>query len=308
MTPNSSNMNTRRNNQSTGTIRAWLHMVRFSHTLFAMPFALIGFTMAWSDGGENIAWKLFFMILCMVFARSAAMGFNRIVDRKIDALNERTAQREIPTGKISLPAAWTMVITCSALFITSAGMLNPLTLALSPVALATIFIYSYLKRFTWLCHFGIGLSLSLAPVGAYLALMGNFSIYPIALGIGVTLWVAGFDIIYSLQDMEFDRLHHLHSIPARFGLTAAIRIAFVSSLLCTVPIGFSTFHYAPTPFGVGAVGFFFGSVIVQLLSVNRNALSRINGAFMRNNGVASLIFSLLAIAAIVAHTLVAARS
>ena len=135
-------MNTRSNNQSTGTVLAWLHMVRFSHTLFAMPFALIGFTMAWSDGGENIAWKLFFMILCMVFARSAAMGFNRIVDRKIDALNERTAQREIPTGKISLPAAWTMVITCSALFIASAGMLNPLTLALSPVALATIFIYS----------------------------------------------------------------------------------------------------------------------------------------------------------------------
>lgn len=288
------------------TIGDWLHMVRFSHTLFALPFALVGFTMAWADGTENIWWKLLFMVLCMVFARSAAMGFNRIVDRNIDALNARTAQREIPAGKISLRDAWIMVIACSVLFIVSAGMLNTLVLALSPLALAVVFLYSYLKRYTWLCHFGIGIALSLAPIGAYLGARGVFNIYPIVLGIGVMLWVAGFDIIYSLQDIEFDRQHRLHSIPARFGLSPAIRIASAASLLSAVPIGIGTVRYAPTPLGIASIGLFFGAIIVQLLSVKKDDLSNINGSFMLRNGVASLLYSLVAVLAIVARSHVAA--
>lgn len=284
----------------------WLHMVRFSHTLFALPFALVGFTMAWVDGTENIWWKLLFMVLCMVFARSAAMGFNRIVDRDIDALNARTAQREIPAGKISLRDAWIMVIACSALFVISAGMLNTLVLALSPIALAVVFLYSYLKRYTWLCHFGIGIALSLAPIGAYLGAQGVFNIYPIVLGIGVMLWVAGFDIIYSLQDIEFDRQHRLHSIPARFGLSPAIRIASAASLLSVIPIGVSTVRYTPTPLGIASIGLFFGAIVVQLLSVKKDDLSNINGSFMLRNGVASLLYSLVAVLAIVARSHAAA--
>ena len=281
-------------------------MVRFSHTLFALPFALVGFTMAWADGTENIWWKLLFMVLCMVFARSAAMGFNRIVDRDIDALNARTAQREIPAGKISHRDAWIMVIACSALFIVSAGMLNTLVLALSPIALAVVFLYSYLKRYTWLCHFGIGIALSLAPIGAYLGAQGVFNIYPIVLGIGVMLWVAGFDIIYSLQDIEFDRQYHLHSIPSRFGLTPAIRIASAASLLSVIPIGIGTARYAPTPLGIASIGLFFGAIVVQLLSVKKDDLSNINGSFMLRNGVASLLYSLVAVLAIVARSHAAA--
>lgn len=281
-------------------------MVRFSHTLFALPFALVGFTMAWADGTENIWWELLFMVLCMVFARSAAMGFNRIVDRDIDALNARTAQREIPAGKISLRDAWIMVIACSALFVVSAGMLNTLVLALSPIALAVVFLYSYLKRYTWLCHFGIGIALSLAPIGAYLGARGVFNIYPIVLGIGVMLWVAGFDIIYSLQDIEFDRQHRLHSIPARFGLSPAIRIASAASLLSVIPIGVGTVRYAPTPLGIASIGLFFGAIVVQLLSVKKDDLSNINGSFMLRNGVASLLYSLVAVLAIVARSHAAA--
>lgn len=234
------------------------------------------------------------------------MGFNRIVDRDIDALNARTAQREIPAGKISLRDAWIMVIVCSALFIVSAGMLNTLVLALSPIALAVVFLYSYLKRYTWLCHFGIGIALSLAPIGAYLGARGVFNIYPIVLGIGVMLWVAGFDIIYSLQDIEFDRQHHLHSIPARFGLTPAIRIASAASLLSVIPIGIGTARYAPTPLGIASIGLFFGAIVVQLLSVKKDDLSNINGSFMLRNGVASLLYSLVAVLAIVARSHAAA--
>lgn len=288
------------------TVVKWLRMVRFSHTLFAMPFALVGFAMAWADGGMRNWWDLLYVVLCMVFARSAAMGFNRIVDRDVDALNARTARREIPSGQISLRAAWIMVIVCGLLFVVSAGMLNPLVLALSPVALVVVLVYSYLKRFTWLCHFGVGMALGLAPVGAYLAARGVFSLYPILLGIGVVLWVAGFDVIYSLQDREFDKTHGLHSIPARFGLTSAIRIASVTSLLCIFPIGYATFRYAPTPLGVCAVGVFFGALIVQLLSVKKHDLSNINGLFMSRNGVASLIYGVMAIIAIVARALLLA--
>lgn len=288
------------------TIVKWLRMVRFSHTLFAMPFALVGFAMAWADGGTNMWWKLLLVVLCMIFGRSAAMGFNRIVDRKIDALNARTAQREIPMGTISVRSAWVMVVVCCVLFVVCAGLLNRLVLALSPIALAVVLLYSYLKRFTWLCHFGIGLSLGLAPVGAYIAVLGAFDYFPILLGVGVMLWVAGFDIVYSMQDVAFDRQQGLHSIPARFGLTVALRVAYVSSLLSIVPIGLCTFHYAPSPLGICAVGFFFGSIVVQLLSVKKEDLSNINGSFMLSNGIASLLYGVVAVAAIAGRSLAAA--
>lgn len=277
----------------------WLRMVRFSHTLFAMPFALVGFTMAWADGAVDIWRNLLLVVLCMVFARTAAMGFNRIVDRKIDALNERTSRREIPLGKITLREAWLMVVTCCVLFVVCAGLLNVLVLALTPIALLVVLCYSYLKRFTWLCHFGVGMALGLAPVGAYLAVRGVSSGYLVMLGLGVMLWVSGFDIIYAMQDMVFDRANNVHSIPARFGLTMSLRIAYVCSLLSIIPIGYSTFHYAPTPIGIGATGFFLGTILVQLLSVKLENLSNINGSFMRNNGIASLLYGVMAIVAIV---------
>ena len=204
-----------------GRTLAYGRMIRFSHSVFALPFALASATLAARQGGvaaRQLAW----IVVAMVAARSAAMGFNRAVDRTIDARNPRTAGRELPRGVLSAAEVWLFVLVSAAVFVLASGMLNPLCLALSPVALAIVFGYSYTKRFTAASHLVLGLSLAVAPVGAWLALRGRFDAAPLALAGAVLLWVAGFDAIYACQDVEFDRREGLHSLPARVGVPATL--------------------------------------------------------------------------------------
>ena len=275
------------------SLASWFHLVRFSHTLFALPFACVGFTMAIA-AGYTFSWDLLVkMLLCMVFARTAAMAFNRVVDRKIDAANPRTAQREIPAGIISVGAARQLVVACCLLFIGTCAFINNLVLILSPVALAVVLGYSYLKRITSLCHFGIGLALSLAPIGGYLCLSGEFAWPPVLLGVGVFLWVAGFDIIYALQDVEQDRLQGLHSLPSALGIKRALTVAWICSLLSAVALCGAPLMYSTSLFDVLGEGLFFGIMLVQLLSVKSNDLSRLTPSYMLVNGIGSLIYGVL---------------
>lgn len=203
-----------------------------------MPFAVLGFFLATLHSGQGLSWRLFALVLfCMVFARSAAMAFNRYLDRSVDERNPRTRSREIPAGVISPRAALVFVIISSLLFVLCTWFINPLCFALSPVALAVILGYSYTKRFTFLCHFVLGLGLSLAPIGAYLAVTGRFDMLPLLYSAAVLLWVSGFDIIYALQDEDFDRSLQLHSVPAALGkkkgACALLGIAFRERLVYT---------------------------------------------------------------------------
>jgi 4-hydroxybenzoate polyprenyltransferase len=188
------------------TLKNYFSLVKFSHTVFAMPFALIGYSLAVSEAEYNFSLRLLLLIvLCMIFARNSAMGFNRLADRKFDALNPRTKDREIPAGIIGSRAAATFILMNAVLFVLTTAFINRLTLYLAPVALLIILGYSLTKRFTYLCHFILGLGLSLAPIGAYISLTGKFSIVPLVYSFIVLTWVSGFDIIYALQDNEFDR-------------------------------------------------------------------------------------------------------
>lgn len=225
------------------SISKYARLVKFSHTIFAMPFALMSFTCAVKLGDTAIAesnpyWWLTLLVqvvLCMVFARNVAMGFNRWADRDIDAKNPRTATREIPAGAISPRSALWFVAVNAVLFIITASTINSLTAWLSPVALAVIMFYSYCKRFTSLAHMVLGLSLGIAPVGAYIAVTGEFALLPCILSLLVITWCSSFDIIYALQDKEFDTANGLHSIPARFSTTTALGISIglhVVSILC----------------------------------------------------------------------------
>jgi 4-hydroxybenzoate polyprenyltransferase len=207
-----------------GRALAYGRMIRFSHSVFALPFALASAALAARQGGTS-AWQLAWIVAAMVAARSAAMGFNRAVDRWIDARNPRTAGRELPRGALSVREVWLFVAVSTGVFVLAAAMLNPLCLALSPVALAIVFGYSYTKRFTAASHLVLGLSLAVAPVGAWLALRGRFDAAPLALAGAVLLWVAGFDAIYACQDVEFDRREGLHSLPARIGVGATLGAA-----------------------------------------------------------------------------------
>jgi 4-hydroxybenzoate polyprenyltransferase len=274
----------------------YFSLVKFSHTVFAMPFAMIGFALAVS-GTENAfsARLLILIILCMIFARNAAMGFNRLADRKFDSLNPRTDKREIPAGKISAGAASIFVIANSVLFIVSAGFINHLTLFLSPVALLIILGYSLTKRITYLCHFILGLGLSLAPIGAYISLTGTFNILPIIYSLIVLTWVSGFDIIYALQDDEFDRDHNLHSLPSSSGRERALTISSI--------VHFITFILIVTAglagkgnvlYWTGAI-LFSGLLIWQHLLVKPYNLSRVTLAFQTTNGIASILYALFVI-------------
>ncbi|HUH33779.1 MAG TPA: UbiA-like polyprenyltransferase, partial [Daejeonella sp.] len=199
-------------------MKKYLSLVLFAHTVFALPFAFIGFFLAVTTTGHEFTWvKLLLMILCMVFARNAAMSFNRYLDREIDAQNPRTVIRDIPAGRVSSNEALIFTIINSLLFIGATFFINPLCLALSPVALAVVLGYSYTKRFTPLCHLVLGSGLALAPIGAYLVVTGEFALLPIFFSLAVLCWVSGFDIIYALQDEEFDRENGLKSIPAWLG-------------------------------------------------------------------------------------------
>jgi 4-hydroxybenzoate polyprenyltransferase len=277
-------------------INNYLKLVKFSHTLFAMPFALASFFMAISfESVEINGWLLLWVILAMVFARNAAMAFNRYADRRYDAANPRTAQREIPTGVIAQRAALLFVIVNALLFSGVTYLINPLCFALSPIALLVILGYSITKRYTALCHLILGVGLGLAPVGAWLAVTASFHLVPILLGTAVVLWVAGFDIIYALQDEAFDRREKLRSIPVAIGTTKALALssilhmgAFASMVSVVLLYPFHLPAYAGTAL--------FGLVLLyQHLIVSAKDLSRINMAFFTTNGIGSLVWGLLVI-------------
>lgn len=315
-------------------IRNYLSLIKFSHTIFAMPFALIGFflglkkhhlgwdgqyhsdkTVEWNAAnagfstdslihdfisGVNpyfgISSKLFLVLLCMVTARSAAMAFNRYLDRKWDALNPRTAIREIPKGIITPKNALVFTIVSCIIFIAATFFINRICFLLSPVALAVVLGYSYTKRFTPLCHLILGLGLALAPIGAYLAVRGVFHWLPILFSFAVLFWVSGFDIIYALQDEEFDKKNQLYSIPAWLGKAKALRISELLHLLSAVSVAMAG--------NLGDFGFLYwlgvivfqGMLVYQHSIVKPNDLRRVNVAFMTANGTASVVFAAFVIA------------
>ena len=282
-------------------MKNYLSLIKFSHTIFALPFALLGFFLAMLEEGTGFSWRLFLLVLlCMVFARSAAMAFNRYLDRDIDGKNPRTATREIPAGVISARSALFFVIANSILFIATTWFINFLCFVLSPVALAIILGYSYTKRFTFLCHFILGLGLSLAPIGAYLAAGGGFDLIPILYSFAVLLWVSGFDIIYALQDEEFDKSLHLYSVPVKLGKKHALTLSFILHIACALIIllaayllslqypAFEWIHW-------GAAAIFIGMLYYQHTLVKPNDLSRVNLAFATTNGFASVAFGALMI-------------
>lgn len=278
-------------------VRSYLSLIKFSHTIFAMPFALIGFTLGVSMRQEpaNFIRIFILVVLCMVFARSAAMAFNRYLDKSFDALNPRTAIREIPSGIISANSALLFTIVCGALFMACAFLLNPLCFYLSPVALAVILGYSYTKRFTPLCHLILGLGLSLAPIGAYLAVTAQFALVPVLFSVAVLLWVSGFDIIYALQDEEFDKSQGLHSIPAAVGKTKALKISETLHLVCALVL---LYVYVSSDFGwLYLTGWliFITMLVYQHSLVKPNDLSKVNIAFMTANGIASIVFAVFVI-------------
>lgn len=236
------------------------------------------------------------VILSMVFARSAAMSFNRWLDRDIDAGNPRTATREIPAGLISPHAALLFVILNATLFVASTWFINPLCFALSPIALTVILGYSYTKRFTALCHLVLGLGLALAPVGAYLAVAGSFALAPILLGVSVLFWVAGFDVIYALQDQEFDTAKGLHSIPATFGTKRSLRLSELMHMVSAVMLGYALWTFAAQTTGLGWLSIiglvaFLLLLTYQHLIIRHDNLSRVNFAFFTTNGIASILFA-----------------
>ena len=277
-------------------MRKYLSLIKFSHTIFAMPFALIGFFLATKS--NEFEWiLLLYVVLCMIFARSAAMAFNRYIDRDIDTNNPRTAQvREIPNGSIKANSALVFVIINCLLFIGITYLINPLCLALSPVALFVILGYSYTKRFTALCHLVLGLGLALAPIGAYLAVSGEFNIIPLLFSAAVLFWVSGFDIIYSLQDQAFDKEQKLHSIPVLIGKKNAL---YLSNLLHFITFSALSIAGSLGDFGLYYwIGFwvFSALLVYQHTLVKHNDLSKINLAFFTTNGIASVIFGAFVIA------------
>ena len=277
----------------------YLSLVKFSHTIFAMPFALIGFFLAVVYENKDFDWKIFIaIILCMIFARSAAMAFNRYIDEKFDKLNPRTAVREIPAGIIKKENAFLFVIINDVLFIATTFFINKICFYLSPVALFTILFYSYTKRFTALCHVVLGVGLSLAPIGAYLAVTGFFDILPILFSFVVLTWVSGFDILYALQDEDFDKEHKLNSIPTLLGRKKALVVSILLHLITAIivlAIGYiGCFNYV---YWIGA-SLFIGLLIYQHTLVKPNDISKVNMAFATTNGIASVVFAIFVIVAL----------
>jgi 4-hydroxybenzoate polyprenyltransferase len=282
-----------------GRLADYSNLVKLPHTVFAMPFALVGATLA-SYGYPITVRDVALILAAFTAARFAAMGFNRIVDRRIDARNPRTRMREIPTGKLSVRQAALSVTVASVVFIVCAALLNPLCLELAPLALAWVFFYSYTKRFTRWAHLVLGLALGIAPVGAYLAVSGEWS-HPagalLALAGAVLCWVAGFDILYSLQDIEFDRGEGLHSIPAALGPRGALAVSRVLH-------GLSVALFASVGLMVPALGtlYFFGVAMIAVMLVYEQSLvrsddfSRIDAAFFNVNGAISVVFFVVVLA------------
>jgi 4-hydroxybenzoate polyprenyltransferase len=274
----------------------YLSLVKFAHTIFALPFALLGFFMATTQEGGSVSWRLFILVvLCMFLARNAAMSFNRWADREFDKQNPRTATREIPAEIIKPNYALAFSIVNASLFVLATWFINPICFYLSPVALIIVLGYSLTKRFTSFSHFVLGLGLALAPTGAYLAVCGHFDIQPVLLSFAVLFWVTGFDIIYALQDDDFDRENKLRSVPVALGrrkalfLSLVLHIASTSLLLIAGLKGHFNIVYW--------IGFVIFSILLfyQHAIVKHDDLRRVNLAFFTLNGIASLIYASLAI-------------
>jgi 4-hydroxybenzoate polyprenyltransferase len=277
-------------------IRRYLELIRFSHTIFALPFALMSALLAWKETGAFRWQDLVGILLCMVFARSAAMAFNRLVDRDIDGKNPRTAKRHLPAGLLSVPAVTVFTLVCAAGFVASTLIFfdrepaNPWPLYLAGPVLVFLLLYSLTKRFTALAHFWLGASLMLAPIAAWIAIAGLVRLeVPVCLGLAVLFWVAGFDMLYACQDAEFDREAKLHSIPARFGVRFSLRLAAACHAL-TLP--FLVGVYLLTPHlgyvWLGAVVAVAGLLVYEHRLVRPDDLSRVNAAFFQVNAVISL--------------------
>ena len=283
----------------------YLSLIKFAHTIFALPFALIGFflgigSLQSESGGADIdfefyAFSLLLVLLCMIFARSAAMAFNRYLDRHFDARNPRTVIREIPAGILSANQVLWFTIIMSVLFMLSAWMINTICFILSPVALIVILGYSYTKRFTALCHIVLGLALSIAPIGAFIAMTGYFSIEPVILSVAVLFWVAGFDIIYALQDVSFDKEHGLKSMPVKLGAKNALLLSrFFHLLTAALLIMVGLLIGGGVYYTLGVV-VFIALLIYQHTLVKPDDLGKVNMAFFTTNGVASVLFGIFAV-------------
>ena len=286
-------------------LNKWLSFVRFSHTVFALPFAVAAMAIAARENHGWPGWRIFgLMLAAMVCARTCAMAFNRIVDRKFDALNPRTAGRHLPTGQVSLLSAGTLCALAGAGLVAASFLLNPLCFYLSPVALVVICFYSLTKRFTDYTHVFLGLALALAPVGAWLAVKGTQVsgleiLQMVVLAAVVVLWLVGFDIIYALQDYEFDRKHGLHSLVVAWGPKNALQAAFLAHLLmCGLLLGFGLLCGFRIAYLVGWM-IIVGCLVLEHWIARRRSLNWINVAFFRLNVVVSAVFLLITLAEVV---------
>ncbi|HXA76365.1 MAG TPA: UbiA-like polyprenyltransferase [Candidatus Acidoferrales bacterium] len=281
-------------------IRTVLEMIKFEHSVFALPFALVGALLAARAGGSLPGWRqILWIVVAMVGARSAAMTMNRIADIEFDGRNPRTAHRALPAGALSVGFAWTFTIFASTVLVVAAWQLNPLALKLSPIALAVLFLYSYTKRFTAWSHFVLGFCLGISPAAAWIAIRGSLDWRMLILCAAVTLWVGGFDVLYACQDVDFDRSEGLHSIPKKFGVAGALQIARVMHLAMVALLIWlaTTFHLAwPAWAGIAVVALLLG---YEHSLVKPNDLSKMNAAFFAVNGYISLLFLLFWGAAVV---------
>ena len=270
-------------------------MIKFEHSVFALPFALTGALLAWRDADferQGLAWRLFWIVVCMVAARSVAMAFNRVLDADIDAKNPRTASRHLPSGMLTRRFAWGFIIFWSLVFIFGASELNPLCQLLAPLALATVMFYSFTKRFTALSHVVLGLSLGMAPAAAWIAMRGSLDPHILWLTAAVTLWTAGFDMIYACQDYAFDVHSGLHSVPQRFGIAGALwisRAMHVGMIVCLIVLVRLFELGTIAKIGVAAVA---ALLIWEHRLVRADDLSKIDAAFFTMNGYVSMIFFL----------------
>lgn len=267
----------------------YARMIKLSHSVFSMPFALAAALIAWRDVPFAVA-DLGWILVCLVAARASAMGFNRLIDAPFDAMNPRTAVREIPSGQISRSAAWAFTLGSAAVFVAASAALSTAALALSPVALAVVWGYSWTKRFTALCHAVLGVALALAPTGVWVALTGSYGAVPALLSLAVGTWVAGFDIIYACQDADFDRANGLHSVPARLGLRGALALSaglHVATAACLVALPWVVPMAWPWWIGVVLIA---GVLAYEHTLVSPTDLSRVDKAFFDLNGYVSLLF------------------
>ena len=274
-------------------LRLTLEMIKFEHSVFALPFALTGALLAWREGGFDAAqlgWKLAWIVVAMVAARSAAMAFNRLVDQDIDARNPRTKMRHLPSGTVTRSFAWAFVLAASVLFMGAASRLNSLCFDLSPLALGIVFFYSFTKRFTSFSHLVLGFSLGIAPAAAWIAVRASLDLRILWLTAAVTCWTAGFDIIYACQDYEFDSAEALHSIPRVLGIAGALRAAQLLHAAMILSLAALVYSFHLGGFALAGLAAVAALLVYEHSLVKPNDFSRVNAAFFTMNGYVSVLF------------------